>query len=83
MSMFLDKTFMLVQGDLETTMGHIKKGLVVQNNSYMPVQRSLDQIAKSIKKVELSLASLTEKMEEKGDIEDEPANMDNGNEDEH
>lgn len=83
MSMFLDKTFMLVQGDLETTMGHIKKGLVVQNNSYMPMQKSLDQIAKSIKKVELSLASLTEKMEEKGAIEDESANMDNGNEDEH
>ncbi len=83
MSMFLDKTFMLVQGDLETTMGHIKKGLVVQNNSYMPMQKSLDQIAKSIKKVELSLASLTEKMEEKGAIGDEPANMDNGNEDEH
>ena len=83
MSMFLDKTFMLVQGDLETTMGHIKKGLVVQNNSYMPMQKSLDQIAKSIKKVELSLASLTEKMEENGAIGDEPANMDNGNEDEH
>lgn len=83
MSMFLDKTFMLVQGDLETTMGYIKKGLVVQNNSYMPMQKSLDQIAKSIKKVELSLASLTEKMEEKGAIGDEPANMDNGNEDEH
>lgn len=83
MSMFLDKTFMLVQGDLETTMGHIKKGLVVQNNSYMPMQKSLDQIAKSIKKVELSLASLTEKMEEKGAIGDESANMDNGNEDEH
>ena len=83
MSMFLDKTFMLVQGDLETTMGHIKKGLVVQNNSYMPMQKSLDQIAKSIKKVELSLASLTEKMEEHGAIGDEPANMDNGNEDEH
>lgn len=83
MSMFLDKTFMLVQGDLETTMGHIKKGLVVQNNSYMPMQKSLDQIAKSIKKVGLSLASLTEKMEEKGAIGDEPANMDNGNEDEH
>ena len=83
MSMFLDKTFMLVQGDLETTMGHIKKGLVVQNNSYMPMQKSLDQIAKSIKKVELSLTSLTEKMEEKGAIGDEPANMDNGNEDEH
>lgn len=60
MSMFLDKTFILVQGDLETTMGHIKKGLVVQNNSYMPVQKSLDQIAKSIKRVESSLDYIVE-----------------------
>jgi hypothetical protein len=82
MSMFLDKTFMLVQGDWETTMGHIKKGLVVQNNSYMPVQRSLDQMAKSIKKVESSLESIVEKMEEKEEIEGEHTNMDNSNEDE-
>lgn len=64
MSMFLDKTFMVVQGDLETTMGHIKKGLIVQNNSYMPVQRSLDQIAKSIVKVESSLSDIAEKIEQ-------------------
>ena len=83
MSMFLDKTFMVVQGDLETTMGHIKKGLVVQNNSYMPVQRSLDQIAKSIKKVESSLASIAERMDEKEEIENEAINMDKSNEDEH
>ena len=85
MSMFLDKTFMLVQGDLETTMGHIKKGLVVQNNSYMPVQRSLDQIAKSIKKVESYLVSIAESMEKKdeiGNIENESANLNNSNEDE-
>lgn len=63
MNMFLDKTFIVVEGDLETTMGHIKKGLVVQNNSYMPVQKSLDQIAKSIKKVETSLESIVEHLE--------------------
>ena len=63
MNMFLDKTFMLVEGDLETTMGHIKKGLVVQNNSYMPVQKSLDQIAKSIIKVETLLSDIAEKIE--------------------
>jgi len=64
MNMFLDKTFMVVKGDLETTMGYIKKGLIVQNNTYMPVQRSLDQIAKSIVKVETSLKSIAEKLEE-------------------
>ncbi len=60
MNLFLDKTFMLVEGNLETTMGYIKKGLVVQNNSYMPIQRSLDQIAKSIIKVEVSLKNIVE-----------------------
>ena len=58
MNLFLNKTFMVVQGELETTMGYIKKGLVVQNSSYMPIQRSLDQIAKNIVKVESSLESI-------------------------
>lgn len=65
MNLFLDKTFMVVQGDLETTMGHIKKGLVVQNNSYMPIQKSLDQIAKTIVKVDKTLETITEYLEEK------------------
>lgn len=55
---FLDKTFMVVQGDLETTMSYMKKGLIVQNDQYMPVQKSLDMIAKSIKKVEGSLEEI-------------------------
>lgn len=82
MNLFLDKTFMVVQGELETTLGYIKKGLVVQNSSYMPVQRSLDQIAKSIKRVELSFENIAEKMDEKEDIKGKPANMDNNKEDE-
>lgn len=64
MKMFLNKTFIVVQGDLETTIDYIKEGLVVQNKSYMPVQRSLDQIAKSIVKVETSLEKIAEKLEE-------------------
>ena len=60
MSMFLDKTFMDVKGDLETIMGYLKKGLVVQNDSYMPIQKSLDQIAQSIKKIETSLENIEE-----------------------
>lgn len=60
MSMFLDKTFMDVKGDLETIMGHIKKGLVVQNDFYMPIQKSLDQIAKCIKNIETSLKNMEE-----------------------
>ena len=58
MNWFLDKTFMVVQGDLETTMSYMKKGLIVQNDQYMPVQKSLDMIAKSIKKVEGSLEEI-------------------------
>lgn len=49
---------MVVQGDLETTMSYMKKGLIVQNDQYMPVQKSLDMIAKSIKKVEGSLEEI-------------------------
>lgn len=59
MNWFLDKTFMVVQGDLETTMSYMKKGLIVQNDQYMPVQKSLDMIAKSIQKVEHSLEEIT------------------------
>lgn len=64
MNLFLDKTFMVVQGELETTLGYIKKGLVVQNSSYMPVQRSLDQIAKNIVRVNSSFESIAENLEE-------------------
>lgn len=59
MNLFLDKTFVLVQGDLETTMSYIKKGLIVQNDSYMPVQKSLDKIAKSLNKIESSVEELS------------------------
>lgn len=62
MNWFLDKTFMVVQGDLETTMSYMKKGLIVQNDSYMPVQKSLDIIAKSIQKVDHLLDEITERL---------------------
>ena len=60
MSMFLDKTFMDVKGDLETIMGYLKKGLVVQNDSYMPIQKNFGQIAKCIKNIETSLKNMEE-----------------------
>ena len=63
MNWFLDKTFMVVQGDLETTMSYMKKGLIVQNDQYMPVQKSLDMIAKSIHNVEQSLEEITQTKE--------------------
>lgn len=79
MNFFMDKTFVLVQGDLETTMSYIKKGLIVQNNSYMPVQKSLDQIAKSLNKLESSfegfsgyLKKVTDQSEEADDYPKEP-----------
>ena len=64
MSMFLNKTFMLIESDLELTMSHIKKGLVVQNNLHKPIQVSLETIAKSIGKVESSLEDISEYLSE-------------------
>ena len=58
MSLFLDKTFIVVQGDLETTMSYIKKGLV--NTSYSPIQISMDRIAKSLTEIESSLKSIAD-----------------------
>ena len=72
MDWFLDKMFMVVQGDLETTMNYMKKGLIVQNDQYMPVQKSLDVIAKSIRKVECSLTEITERY----NVKDEMVEMD-------
>lgn len=60
MSMFLNKTFILIESDLEVTMSHIKKGLVVQNNFHKPIQVSLETIAKSLGKVESSLEEISE-----------------------
>ena len=68
MSWFLDKTFIVVQGDLETTMNYMKKGLIVQNDKYMPVQKSLDIIAKSIKNVNCSLEEINEKISVNNEI---------------
>lgn len=70
MNMFLDKTFMVVLSDLDATMGYIKKGLIVQNDSYMPVQKSLHQIAQSISNVESSLENVVEYLEEKKNEKD-------------
>lgn len=60
MNMFLNKTFILIESDLEVTMSHIKKGLVVQNNFHKPIQVSLETIAKSLGKVESSLEEISE-----------------------
>lgn len=67
MNYFMGKTFILVQGELETTMSYIKKGLIVQNDMYMPVQKSLDQIAKSLKKVESSLEDIVDNFHKETD----------------
>lgn len=43
----------VVVDELTTVMKYIKKGLIVQNDSYMPIQKSLDMIAKKIEKLEI------------------------------
>ena len=68
MSLFLDKTFMLVQGELATQLSLIRQGMV--NNSYSPIQVNLDRIAKSLAKVESSLDSIAECLEEKQEADD-------------
>ena len=70
MDYFIDKTNFVVKGDLETTMDYIKKGVMVQNNTYMPIQKSLDIIAKSIGKIGASLEEITESIQSKTNEED-------------
>ena len=48
MDEFINKMHFIVNDELTTTIGYIKKGLVVQNDQYYPVQKSLDIIAKQI-----------------------------------
>ena len=67
MSLFLNKTFMLVQGDLETTMSYIKKGLIVQNDLHKPIQQSMEMIAKSLSNIESSLDKIVERFDETED----------------
>ena len=67
MNLFLDKTFMLVQNNLDVTMDKIKKEIVALNNINKNVQRSLESIAKSIKNIESTL----DRGEKEVDVADE------------
>ena len=44
---------MVHNDELTTIMGYIKKGIIVQNDSYMPIQKSLDMIANKIDKIQI------------------------------
>ena len=63
MDLYLDKTFMLVQGEIATELALIKQGLV--NNSYSPIQVNLDRITKSLSSMESSLSDLSKCLQEK------------------
>ena len=65
MDLYLDKTFMLVQGEIATELALIKQGLV--NNSYSPIQVNIDRITKILASVESSLKDISEKLEEQGE----------------
>ena len=67
MDLYLDKTFMLVQGEIATELALIKQGLV--NNSYSPIQVNLDRITKSLASIETSLNDISERLEEQEDKE--------------
>ena len=45
---------LIVNDDLTTDVGYIKKGLIVQNDKYYPIQKSLDIIAKYVQHKEES-----------------------------
>lgn len=61
MGLYLDKTFMLVQGEVATELALIKQGLV--NNSYSPIQVNIDRITKSLASIESSLNDISERLE--------------------
>ena len=44
---------MVHNDELTTIMGYMKKGIIVQNDLYMPIQKSLDMIAKKIDKIQI------------------------------
>ena len=66
LSEFINKMHFVVRGDLETTLDHIKRRLVVQNDSHHPIQISLENI-------EHSLRDLSQQI--KKYVEREPSNI--------
>lgn len=62
MDLFLDKTFMLVQGEIATELALIKQGVV--NNSYSPIQVNIDRITKSLARIETSLNDISKRLDE-------------------
>lgn len=62
MDMHLDKTFILVQGEIATELALIKQGFV--NNSYSPMQVNLDRISKTLDRIESSLKDISKSSEE-------------------
>jgi hypothetical protein len=57
---------LIVNDELTTCVEYIKKGLIVQNDQYYPIQKSLDVIAKSLSQNnEIKIENLVEKETEK------------------
>ena len=62
MDMHLDKTFILVQGEIATELALIKKALV--NNAYSPMQVNLDRISKTLARIVSSLNDISKSLDE-------------------
>lgn len=60
LSEFVNKLHFVVRGDLETTMEHIKRHLIVQNDCHPAIQISLENIAKALE----TLVKLNEEIAE-------------------
>ena len=67
MEYFIGKSHFIVKGDLETTIEYMKKGLVVQNDGYKPVQKSLHEIAHTMMRIDYSFNVLTKQLEERAE----------------
>lgn len=83
-SEFVNKLHFEVRGDLETTMDHIKRRLIVQNDFHHPIQISLENIEKSLKTlvrqnkeyVEKITSSPTEEVDDCDDVNKESSAQD-------
>lgn len=71
LSQIINKRHFVVRSQAESSLYYMKKGMVVQNNSYMPIQRSLDAIARNIDKMRTLLQNITKDQKDKNDVHNE------------
>ena len=71
LSQIINKRHFVVRSQAEASLYYMKKGMVEKNNSYMPIQRSLDAIARNIDKIRTLLQNITKDQKDKNDVHNE------------